>query len=259
MKLHLLLCVLFFSFNSFASQRIKTFDIMTYSPMKKGLKDLYFEVENNKLQKMVESSTGLKLSEPIRFKVYWMPPNKTKIDIVGLPAGYQELEQNLKKIALEVVDYVIPRSPVTVFNEFKFAKEEINKTGVIIRGKSKNTESKVSELELHFSKNDKLLKMISLGAYSRTEVDFDYSKKKYSDNKFLTDSLITTITSGKVKLRISKHFSYIQKDGYAFPSKVKVHMSPVGDVKAKGNSSEMTISGYKANEGFALKRFSAKK
>lgn len=242
---------LIFQSSLFAASLLETFDVKSYSPIKKGMRDVYFEVRNNKLKTMIESSTGVKLTDEPYFKVFWKFPSEVDIHINGMPKGFIELEQNLKKIGIEVVDYVIPRSPKEVFKDFNFTEESL-----ILKGKSKNAESRVSEVTLNFDKNGLLNNMLTLSPYSRSETEFKYSVKKNSDNKYLTDELTTIITRGKVKLNLTKSFDYISKEGYVLPSVVKVSMHPVDKKsKSQGNLSEMQISNYKINEGVAAKNF----
>lgn len=256
-----LLFLVLFIFNTsvFANSYVEGFDVRSYSPVKKGLKDLYFEVRNNKLKTMVESSTGVKTNDEIYFKVFWKFPDKIQVDIEGMPKGFFELENNLKKIALEVVDYVIPRSPKEVLKEFDFKESEKTNDSVTLVGTTKNSESRVSEVQLQFDKNSILKNMVTLSPYSRSETDFNMSTKKGSDNKYLTDSMETVITRGKVKLKLEKKFDYITQDGFTLPNKVQILMKPVDKTKAVENSSEMTISNYKINEGLASKRITPAK
>ena len=89
----------------------------------------------------------------------------------------------------------------------------------------------------------------------------DMSAKSWSHNKWLIDQMTVDTIRGNHKLTVKHDISYLSKDGFGFPKKVKISTSgrpikvdkKIKLPKVKPVVSELLFSNYEVNTGKAQK------
>jgi hypothetical protein len=95
----LLFLTFFFILNVNAQTTLSSIDLKHYSPQKKGVNDLVFEVSNKALTKTLNDQMIFGKLNHVSFTVYWtLKPERLAIEVNGLPEGFKEIKEELKNL-----------------------------------------------------------------------------------------------------------------------------------------------------------------
>lgn len=236
---------------------INQYDQKKYSPATSGVKDLVFEVRLKNLAKDLKERFALtKVSDP-HFVVYWLSPGKTAVDVRGLPPGFDALKNELKKVILMNLEYVVPQDMAPRFRSYEFKELKKNADEVVVRGTDRTQGNFVSEVELAFNTAGILTNLKSMTPAGTENVSFKSSKKTWSHSKDALDETVTSIKQVGGVIENKTTISYENYNGVGLPesittiSTIKIENE---EVKEQG-SATLNFSEYKINSGDAQKFF----
>lgn len=237
---------------------LEQYDLRTYSPVNYGLKDLVFEVRVSNLLDLIKNEMAITDVVDVYYKVYWMFPGQYKIEVEGLPKGFQELRAELRELIKERLEFVIPTPLANKLRSFSLAYKE-RKPQTIIEGVDETHTRDTNRLTLIFESNGKLKEFHSYSPVGISKSFFETSVKPWSHNKWVYDSLVIENTQGQQKNTIRHRFSYETISGVGFPEKIEVESTfeiivPEdfkGEKPQTTKKTEILFSNFEVNTGKA--------
>lgn len=242
-------------------QLIQKFDQGQYSPAKYGLKDLTFEVRIANLEKELKQRFALDKVNDLHFKVYWVMPGKFLIEVEGLPNGFEALRNELKKLIVERIEYVIPQDMSNRLRGYEFAVEKIGKNDSLLKGKDRTQSNPISEIHLTFSHDTSLKSMKTYSPSGSQTAKFDSAIKPWSHNKRVVEKVQVDSVMGIQKTKIETDIEYLTVDGFGLPSKIETKTTITAMTNKENEktqvSSIMKFDSYKVNSGAAQRKILA--
>lgn len=191
-----ILLVLVFAIGQAQSSSRNIFEdhkLQTYSPIKAGVKDLLFDIRVEGLVERVKKTTALTNLNDLYFRVYWAYPDQYRIDVEGLPKGFNMLRRNLKATVKPFVDIIFSEDFIRQFERVPFNKDPSGKNKYI-KKKDKND---VSEVRVSFNNKGILEEINSMSPYSKVKTVFSHNLRSWSKGKHVVTKVsITQLASG---------------------------------------------------------------
>tara|TARA_R110002049_G_scaffold206957_2_gene377376 strand:+ start:3290 stop:4108 length:819 start_codon:yes stop_codon:yes gene_type:complete len=241
-----------------ASERLKQFDQNQYSPSKYGLKDLTFEVKIDGMEKDLKERYALtKVNDP-RFKVYWLNPGRIEIEVLGLPPGFTNLKNELKKLVVERIEYVVPQNLSTRLRGYRFDEKKIKNDLVVLEGKDETNTKAINKIDVVLNEQGEIQSMKTTSPSGSQMVKFESSKKSWSHSKNVIDTVNISAVTGIQRNTTETKITYISKDGFGFPSSIATEttIEAMTNTEAKNKvttSANLYFSNYEVNTGNAQK------
>jgi hypothetical protein len=79
-----------------AENLLKSWDSKVYNPKNEGLNSLSFEAKVNGLAESLKTTLIIPNISKVFFKVTWDKKNQFKVNLIGLPQGFNELKNSFK-------------------------------------------------------------------------------------------------------------------------------------------------------------------
>jgi len=256
------LFLMMFIFSSFANiEEFEQFEIRSYSPQLRGVRDLVFEVRIDGLTDILTKNLALGKLVDVYFKVYWLSPSQYRIEVMGLPNGFVEVKDDLKSLIKGKLEFVLPENFSAKFKDYTL-KVEPTVDGKLIKAIDATYTLAVPELNIFFDKENKLKFIESMAPMSKVKTEFFHSPKAWSNNKLVTDKIISKSGIEGNSLVVSNEIEYLSIEGVGFPSKVQVKniqeytvpASKKGEkakIAKKEVNSKILFSKYEVNTGKA--------
>lgn len=261
LKLITLFIVALGQFSLFANvELIQQFDQRQYSPVKYGLKDLTFEVRIEKLDEELKQRFALdKVNDP-HFKVYWVYPGRTEIEVNGLPPGFEALKNELKKLVIERIEYVVPQDMSGRLRGYEFETSRGPAGETLLKGTDRTHGNVISQIHLTFAGDAQLRTMKTFSPSGAQTAKFESGTKSWSHNKRVVEKVLLEGVTGIQKTSVITTIDYISKDGFGFPSKISTETTIEAMTNQKGESQESMTSNvifanHNVNSGEAKKYF----
>ncbi len=257
--------ILFSTSLALANPEVSDFDLMAYSPVKFGLKDLTCEVRIEGLAEQVKKQyVTIKVKDDVYYEVYWMYPGKLGVEVVGLPFGFDQLKQSLIGLVINRLDYLIPQDLAPKLRGYKLEKKKVNNL-VMLEGEDPTNTKAVNKIAVGFDGQGILKSYKSYSPLGFQESEFEYEKKTWSKNKFVLENVNAKMIQGPQITETQTDIEYANEAGFGMPREVKIVtkqsiVAPGENEKKEERSGEskITFSKYKLNVGEAQKYFRAK-
>jgi len=239
---------------------IQQFDQQQYSPAKYGLKDLTFEIRVENLEQDIKKRFSIDQIKDLHFKVYWLTPGRTAIEVHGLPTGFEALRNELKKIVVERIEYVVPQDMATRLRSYDFKLEKNSNGQTVLNGTDKTSHNVINQIQLVFDRENQLRSMKTTSPSGSNTATFQASEMPWSHSKKVVREVALSGVMGLQKTNVVTKLDYVAIDGFGFPAGIesitKVTAMTNQDEKSTNEmSSKMTFSSYKINDGSARKYF----
>lgn len=256
----ILMSILSFSFHEVRASKIdevEQYDLRFYSPINYGLKDLVFEVRISNLTELLRDEMALTTVVDAYYKVYWIFPGQFRIEVEGLPRGFDELKSELRQMIREHLEIVIPQPLGNRLRSFELSYLSRGQT-VQVQGVDQTQTRSVNRIEVVFEPNGKLKSIEAFSPGVRVLSEMESSVKPWSHNKWVLDKLTTT-TRGQTYNKTVNEISYTSVAGIGFPERIRVRSvhRPIvpegydGEVPEVEAGSEIQFSKYEVNTGKA--------
>lgn len=229
---------------------IEQYEIRSYDPQKSGLTDLVFEARIDKLTDILNKTNTLGKLVDVYFKIYWLSPSQYKIEVMGLPKGFQEVRDDLTALIKGKLEFIIPEKFSDKFKDYTLKVEPIA-DGKLIKAIDDTYTLAVPEVELVFDKSGRLKTLESKVAYSSVRTEFFQSPKSWSNNKLVMDKIVTVTKQGTAENTTTNSIEYITASGMGFPSKVTIKNVTEVVIPAQGKEKEKKVK----NESGTVVRF----
>jgi len=150
--IQIFLIILFFiPYEGNAKDFFNNHDEKVYKPQNEGLKDLIVEIRIDQLKEVLNQRLIFGKIEDLYFKLHWARPNKRAIEIVGMPEGFKEAKEELKRLAEAESQYLIPEGLAEEFKGFDLSYTSKNKKEIMAIDPS--YKSPASEVSLRLNSN----------------------------------------------------------------------------------------------------------
>lgn len=243
-----------------ASGLLQENEIKNYDPQKQGLKDLVFEARIENLTEILKATGNFGNVTDLHFKVYWLPGDQYKVEVNGLPKGFEEVRNDLATLIKTKLDFVIPSPLASRLTEYDL-KVVPSDSGKEIVATDLNGRLPINLMKLNFDKSGKLSAMSYAISGQVVETKFATSPKSWSNNKNLIDTLTITTKQGIQTNIITNKVEYLTESGIGFPSKLIIKNLTTAKIPAQGDKKEQNLkqetgttvrfSNYEVNTGKA--------
>lgn len=221
-------------------EEIEQYEIRSYDPQKSGLTDLVFEARIEKLTDILNKAGNFGKLVDVYFKIYWLSPSQYKIEVMGLPKGFQEVRDDLSALIKGKLEFIIPENFSDKFKAYTLKAEPIA-DGKLIKAIDNTYTLAVPEVDIVFDKSGRLKQVETKAAYSTIKTEFFQSPKSWSNNKLVMDKIVTTTKEGTVTATTTNSVNYVSVGGMGFPSKITVKNVTEAVIPAKGKEKEKKV------------------
>lgn len=224
--------------------------LQTYSPVKAGVKDLLFEVRIDGLIDNIKATTAISKVEDLYVRFYWIFPGEYRMDVEGIPEGFDTLRTNIKQQVKPYVDMIFSEDFIRQFERSPFVKD----TNIKNRFNRKNEKNEVTELYVTLNSNGIMDGVYSTSPRVKVDSKFEYKLRSWSDGKYvLTGIMIKENMNGL----ISNKNIEVERDvfsGVGFPSKITINEEiKQGESSVTKSKTILKFSNYHINSGKAEK------
>ena len=249
-----------FGQNMKPQEMIKTFDVTSYRPQDKGLKEFVVKVEISNLTKQLNDQLIFGKLKNVYFKLFWAYPSEVDVEVIGLPAGFAEIKNELKSLVASRLDVIVPATLEKRLEGYSF--KQVSAPGKETIVASDTTQMKlISEIKATFDKEGKLLSLINQKPLMTEESELTLTKKAFSENKWIMDEINVKVNEESRTTLIKTQIEYNSIEGYALPVKIKSHTKQILIQGANKKpierevDSSVTFTEYKINSGEASSFF----
>ncbi len=235
-----------------ADKVIERFDIGMYHPEAVGLRDLAFKIRISKLAEMLNSKKVLGEIKDIYFSIYWLFPDTYKIEVYGLPPGFEAIKSELKQIVRTRLDFVIPERLTNRFFKYNLKLKRMA-TGVEIEGTDPTGKLDTNRVVMHFENNGKLSSLNTYAPGGIRTSKLQMESRNDSNGKWLVTNMEILLKQGNLETKMEYDLNYSKYQGFLLPELLGITTVDGSGKEAKSNRTEITFYDYKVNEKIAEK------
>lgn len=202
-------------------EELEQYEIKSYTPQKNGVSDLVFEARIDNLAEMLSKNLVLGKLTDVSFKIYWLSPSQYKIEVNGLPKGFEEIRADLIALIKGKLEFVIPENFSDKFKGYTLKAEPIA-AGKLIHAIDATYTMAVPEVDIVIDKSGQLKTVETRATMSSVKTEFAHSPKSWSNNKLVLDKIIQTSRQGAALLTTTNSIDYLSVNGIGFPSKITI-------------------------------------
>jgi hypothetical protein len=214
-------------------EELEQFEIRKYTPQKSGVTDLVFEARIDHLTETLTKNLVIGKLVDVSFKIYWLSPSQYRIDIQGLPNGFEEVRANLISLIKGNLEFVLPEKFSEKLQGYTLKKESVA-DGKLIHATDATYTMAIPVIDILFDKSGQIKTIETKAAMSAVKSEFFQTPKAWSNNKFVLDKVIQTTRQGATLFTTTNSLEYLSVNGIGFPSKLTIK-----------NISEVTIPATK--------------
>jgi len=202
-------------------EEFEQFEIRSYTPQKSGVKDLVFEARIEGITEMLNKNLVLGKLSDVYYKIFWISPASFKIEVYGLPKGFEELKADLTSLVRNRLEFVLPEKFSDRFKGYTLKSESIA-DGKLIHALDATYTMAVPEIDIVMDKSGKLKTVQTRSPMSAIKTEFTHSPKSWSNNKLVLDKIVSTSKQGAALLTNVNVIDYVSVNGVGFPSRITV-------------------------------------
>lgn len=254
MRIFVLLVSLMFLSNAQAQQKIEEieqYEIRSYDPQQRGLTDLVFEARIDNLTEILNKAQTFGKLIDVYFKIYWISPTQYKVEVMGIPKGFQEVRDDLSALIKGKLEFVIPEKFSEKFKSYTLKAEPIA-DGKLIKAIDDTYNMTSSEIDIIFDKTSRLKTIETRAPMSVVKTEFFQTPKAWSNNKLVMDKVVSTSRQGNAVLTTTNTIDYMVVGGIGFPAKIAVKNVQEATIPATAKEKEKKVK----NESGSVIRFS---
>lgn len=212
------------SFNAWSQNKIEVieqYEIRNYDPKKSGVTDLVFEARIDNLTEILNKTQTFGKLIDVYFKIYWLSPSQYKIEVMGMPKGFNEVRSDLADLIKGKLEFIIPEKFSDKFKDYTLKVEPIA-DGKLIKAIDDTYTMAIPEVDIVFDNSGKLKTIQTKSIYSPVKTEFYQSAKAWSQGKLVMDKIVTTSKQGATSTTSTNTVEYVTVEGKGFPGKVTV-------------------------------------
>lgn len=218
-------------------EEIVQYEIRSYDPQRNGLTDLVFEARIDNVTDMLNKAKTLGTLTDVYFKVYWASPSQYKIEVMGLPNGFQEVRDDLSTLIKGKLEFVIPEKFSQKFKDYTLKAAPIA-NGKMVKAVDLTYTMATPEVDIVFDNNSKLKSVETRAPQSSVKTEFSHSTKAWSNNKLVIDKVVSVSKQGPSTMTVTNSIDYAAVSGMGFPSQITVKNVTETVIPAHGKEKE---------------------
>jgi hypothetical protein len=238
---------------------IKNHEDKSYNPRQKGLTDLVVDIISPQITKQLNDQLIFGTLKDVRFRVYWTAtPERLSIEVIGMPEGFNEIKQDLKRTIIAQFEGVIPIPLDKKFLQYKLQLDPKNKKGII--AKDNTGIQLIPEYVLNFNNDGRLSEIVAKKTIGEAITKFTWKKSDWSEPRNYIEKTEMTSIDGPQETNTTSVITWMVEKKIGLPSKLEITtMQKIRDQQGKNQerkiAEEFLYNDYKVNEGEALKWF----
>lgn len=199
---------------------LKSWDNKVYNPKNEGLNFLSFDAKVNGLAESLKTSLIIPNISKVFFKITWDKKNQFKINLMGLPKGFNELKNSLESTLIDKLRFFIPTSFYEPLSEYQISAK-IVESGTQYTLEDKTFLKEATKVEIFFNKEKKLSKM-EINSLRGKEVNtFNFEDSSIENKLLIKDFLIENLSPQGV-FALSYSVEYAKVNGFVLPKKISI-------------------------------------
>ncbi len=242
-RISIVLFLIIFSCHLMAESKIEEieqYEIRSYDPQKSGLTDLVFEARIEKLTDILNKTQTYGKLIDVYFKIYWMSPAQYKIEVIGLPKGFQEARDDLAELIKGKLEFIIPEKFSDKFKNYTLKSLPIA-DGKLVKAIDDTYTLAVPEVDLVFETNGRLKTIETKASQAAIRTEFFQSPKSWSNNKLVMDKIVTVAKQPNLTTTTTNTIEYTSVAGMGFPAKLTVKSLIESVIPAHGKEKEKKV------------------
>ena len=240
-------------------KEIKEIEAVYYSPVDDKLRDLICDIKILNLEDFIKHQLKLSDTEDVHFRVYWSYPDTYRVEVNGLPDGFEQLKNKLKQQLIPLLGYVIPKKISELFQTYE-KKVIKDKETITIIGNDKTGYNEVNEIKMTFDKDKKLQEQKTFGLGGMYTSYFKIGKKPWSHNKWVIESMRMENKKGIFITSTTHKIKYKTYHSFGFPYEIIIETRLESGKKKTVHGqhrSTIVLKNYVINSGQAKKYIKA--
>ena len=221
-------------------EEIEQYEIRSYDPQKNGLTDLVFEARIEKLTEILNKTQTYGKLIDVYYKIYWMAPAQYKIEVIGLPKGFQEARDDLAELIKGKLEFVIPEKFSAKFKSYTLKSLPIA-DGKLVKAIDDSYTLAIPEMDIIFDTNGKLKTLETKASFAAIKTEFTQSPKTWSNNKLVMDKVVTVAKQPNMISTTTNTLEYTSVAGIGFPVKLNVKSVQEITIPANGKEKEKKV------------------
>jgi hypothetical protein len=230
-------------------EEVQQYEIRSYDPQKSGLTDLVFEAHVDNLTEILNKTQTFGKLVEVYFKIYWMAPAQYRVEVMGMPDGFQEVRNDLSTLIKGKLDFVIPQKLSEKFKAYSLKAEPIA-DGKLIKAIDDTFTLAIPQVDLVFDKNGRLKSSETRTPPAPVKTEFFQTPKAWSNNKLVMDKVVSVSKSGLATTTITNNIEYVAVSGIGFPSKITIKNITEATIPATKKDKEKKV---KSESGTVIK------
>jgi hypothetical protein len=241
--------------NADCKKMIGDFDQKFYPPQNMSMKDLVFVVRLDKLTKLLNEEKIFGNLKDVYFKVMWMVPETFRIEVAGLPAGFEDRKEQLRQLVRNRMDFVLPHKLAPRLRSYSEQRQKNLKNGDVVCKVEDQTHTRLQDnIELTFGRDGRLKKFAVSSPTGTSVASSQMKEKEWSKNRWVLDNLSVETTNVHGVVTVIDHdISYKVVGGFGLPVRVETKTSYKFEDNKKMPviTSAILFSEYQVNTGKA--------
>jgi hypothetical protein len=235
---------------------LSSFDSKIYSLKNRGVKDFTVDISSPKLTRQLNEQGVFGKVEKLTFRLYWTAmPERIAVAVLGLPDGFNEVKESLKRNVLLVLEDLLPVPMEQKFSTYAISQGPTTKELI---AKDQTGVAPIQSFVLKFNDKDILTNVIGKKAVGIFNVENTYESNIAPEGKLvLTKQITSSVENGLITV-ITKELDYTKSNGIVVLDEVSsslINKIEAKDAKAIEVKDLIEFSNYKINVGEALKYF----
>ncbi|MBY0415705.1 MAG: hypothetical protein K2Q18_16140 [Bdellovibrionales bacterium] len=216
------------------------YEIRSYDPQKNGLTDLVFEARIDNLTEILSKTQTFGKLADVYYKIYWMKPDQYRIEVLGIPKGFEEVREDLSMLIRGKLEFIIPQKFSDRYKPYTLKVEPIA-DGKLIKAIDDTYTLAIPQVDLVFDSSGKLKSTETKSPPGPVKTEFTQTPKAWSNNKLVIDKIVSISKVGSASTTITNAIDYAAFSGVGLPTKITVKTVNEGIIPATKKEKEKKV------------------
>jgi hypothetical protein len=207
---------------------LKSWDSKIYNPKNEGVNFLSFDAKVNGLAESLKTTLIIPNISKVFFKITWDKKNQFKINLMGLPKGFNELKNSLESTMIDKLRFFIPTSFYEPLSEYQISTK-IVESGTQYTLEDKSFLKEATKVEVFFNKAKNLSKMEIYSLRGKEVNSFTFEDSSIENKLLIKDFLVENVSAQGV-FALSYSIEYAKVNKFVLPKKIlissQLHSTP---------------------------------
>ncbi len=228
------------------------FDRKIYSLKNKGVRDFVVDMTSEKLLEQVNDQKIFGKVKQLTFRIYWtLSPERLAVDVIGLPEGFVEAKNQLRALAMPLLDNLLPMTIEQRFPNYKIVPGKVAKEFIATDSSGL---APIPSYVLKFDDQDRLSEVIGNKALGSWSMSWVYEKKAFSEGRWVLSQVTVNNNDGGPVTKSTRKLNYNMANGMGVLSEVVLTVEQQAEKTVRTQES-IEFKNYKINTGEGMRYF----